>query len=731
VSDPKIKVAVLGGGVGSMVTAFYLTSTPALRARYDVTVYQMGWRIGGKGASGRNRAFGDRIEEHGLHIWMGFYENAFRAMRAAYAEADRPPSVPIRTIDDAFKKHSYIVLQEQLVEGGNWYPWTFDFPTNDDVPGLGKPLPSVLGYAEMLAKWMLQFWLQSPLAQELEAAAEEAFEALPDWLERAIEGAWERGQQELSQFFEAIGLGSRASSQVVSLLERIVRLVSALPADPADHSARDHQILVALIRAFMRLTWRILERRVDTSFEAHKLWVSINLAGSALCGILADGIAIQGWDSIDDLDLRAWLAQHGANATTVNSAPIRGVYDLAFGYLNGDTRKGSFAAGSAMRGMLRMMLTYKGAIFFKMQAGMGDIVFSPFYEALKKRGVSFKFFHRIDRLELTPNQSAIARIKGTRQVKLVDESKEYNPLIITPDGLPCWPSEPSFDQIVDGAELKASGINLESSWAKPWKDEAPFELEFGKDFDLVVLGISIAAFPFLCKELIDANSRFRKMVEKVQTVNTQAMQLWLKPDLDGLGWKRPPGIKEHPVLGSFVEPIDTWADMHQLLPREFWPPGQEPGSIAYFCGPYEGQRPAPPFSDHGYPAQELAAYRTMAVDFLEKDVRVLWPNTVSPSGGFDWDALIDPQERSGIDRFQAQYIRVNVDPSERYVLSVPKSTFYRLKPGDSGFSNLVMAGDWTYNVINAGCVEAAVSSGMAASRSICGVPAQIIGEHDR
>lgn len=730
-SDPRIKVAVLGGGVGAMTTAFYLTSTPALRARYEVTVYQLGWRIGGKGASGRNRAAADRIEEHGLHVWMGFYENAFRAMKAAYAEAARPPSVPIRTLDDAFHKHSYIVLEEQLVDGGAWYPWTFNFPTNDDEPGNGKPLPSILGYAEILAKWMLQFWLQSPLTRELDEAAKDAFEALPDWLEDALAGAFQKGQEGLYGFFEAIGLGSRASSQVVSLLERIVRLVSALPGDASSHQAREHQILVALIRAFMRLVWRLLEDRVDTSFEAHQLWVSINLAGSVLCGILADGIAYQGWDSIDDLELRTWLGQHGANATTLDSAPLRGVYDLAFAYLGGDTNKGSFAAGTAMRGMLRMMLTYKGAIFFKMQAGMGDIVFSPFYEVLRKRGVAFKFFHRIDRLELTPNQSAIARIQGTRQVKLVDESKEYEPCFTTPDGLPCWPSEPLFEQIQDGAALKASGINLESSWSTPWKDETLFSLEFGKDFDLVVLGISIGSFPYVCKELIDANSRFRKMVEKVQTVNTQAMQLWLKPGLDGLGWERPPGISEHPVLGSFVEPIDTWADMHQLLPREFWPPGKEPGSIAYFCGPYQGEWPIPPFSDHNYPARELDRYRTMAVGFLDKDVRSLWPRTTSAAGGFEWDDLVDPLERSGIDRFKAQYIRVNVDPSERYVLSVPKSTFYRLKPGDSGFSNLVMAGDWTYNAVNAGCVEAAVTSGMAASRFICGYPAEIVGEFDR
>ena len=50
------KVAILGGGVGGMTAAFELTATPELRERYDVTVYQLGWRLGGKGASGRNAA---------------------------------------------------------------------------------------------------------------------------------------------------------------------------------------------------------------------------------------------------------------------------------------------------------------------------------------------------------------------------------------------------------------------------------------------------------------------------------------------------------------------------------------------------------------------------------------------------------------------------------------------------------------------------------------------------
>ena len=85
----RVRVAIVGGGCAAMTTAFELTR-PEHAGRYDVTVYQMGYRLGGKGASGRGVA--QRIEEHGLHLWMGFYENAFALMRACYAELGRDPA---------------------------------------------------------------------------------------------------------------------------------------------------------------------------------------------------------------------------------------------------------------------------------------------------------------------------------------------------------------------------------------------------------------------------------------------------------------------------------------------------------------------------------------------------------------------------------------------------------------------------------------------------------------
>ena len=81
-------------------------------------------------------------------------------------------------------------------------------------------------------------------------------------------------------------------------------------------------------------------------------------------------------------------------------------------------------------------------------------------------------------------------------------------------------------------------------------------------------------------------------------------------------------------------------------------------------------------------------------------------------------------------RLDAQYFRVNVDPSELYVQSVPGSTQYRLTADGSGFDNLFLAGDWLRTGINAGCVEAATMGGLQAARAISGRDIPIVGERD-
>ena len=65
------RVAIIGGGCAAVTAAFELTR-PERKGAFDVTIYQMGWRLGGKGASGRDAKTG-RIEEHGLHRTRAFF----------------------------------------------------------------------------------------------------------------------------------------------------------------------------------------------------------------------------------------------------------------------------------------------------------------------------------------------------------------------------------------------------------------------------------------------------------------------------------------------------------------------------------------------------------------------------------------------------------------------------------------------------------------------------------
>ena len=128
---------------------------------------------------------------------------------------------------------------------------------------------------------------------------------------------------------------------------------------------------------------------------------------------------------------------------------MRGIYDLLFAYENGDITKPRMSAGQALRGAVRMFFSSRGAIFWKMKAGMGDVVFAPFYEVLEKRGVTFKFFHRLHQVnlanpsELKPGESEyIESLEFEVQAK-VKHNKPYSPLVQV-NGLPSWPAQPDY-----------------------------------------------------------------------------------------------------------------------------------------------------------------------------------------------------------------------------------------------------------------------------------------------
>jgi hypothetical protein len=174
---------------------------------------------------------------------------------------------------------------------------------------------------------------------------------------------------------------------------------------------------------------------------------------------------------------------------------------------------------------------------------------------------------------------------------------------------------------------------------------------------------------------------------------------------------------------GFVQPFESWGEMSHLVREERWLKNR--GTIAYFVSTLKdsGTRLR---TDTEYAVERHEEVRKNALHFLHHNIVHLLPNAVGGTGQFLWELLMDAQNEergAGETRFDSQYWRANVNPTDRYVLSVPGSQQYRISPLDNTYDNLTVAGDWTACGLDVGCVEAAVISGRLAAHALSSVPA--------
>ena len=282
-----------------------------------------------------------------------------------------------------------------------------------------------------------------------------------------------------------------------------------------------------------------------------------------------------------------------------------------------------------------------------------------------------------------------------------------------------WPNNPDNVLTTGGTSLAPliPAAVYESWFANPQRTYVTTKVlnrgAPGDGFELVVFGLPIACVPLIAPDLPAQEPRWQAAVQSIETVATQAVQLWLKQPASALG-DFPDGI----VVGGFFEPFDTWSDMYQLVSQEGVSGSQ---TVAYFCNVLaDSPTPPPPRGQADtWLAERNALVHAQALQFLKRDLARLWPTATDPiSRELLWDLLVDPSGATGSARLDAQFLRANVEPSERYVLSVPGSSATRVPPDDTGFPNLYVAGDWTACQLDAGCVEAATISGILAANGI-------------
>lgn len=348
------KVAILGGGMAGLSAAWRL-SEPGWQDRFDsITVYQRGWRLGGKAASSRGPH--GRIEEHGLHVWLGSYENAFALLRECYLEIDRAatdPAAPVRTWDQALIPADALGMADRW--DGQWSIWPGKFTRNAQLPGepgaSGREL-TVIDLARRALELVLDF------ADSLDAAAPElvlSVSPLPvRWVDLVRRGAL-AASKALAEATAPADIGRLLDTPLAGL------------RDVLDYERRP---------------------------EHRRTWLLSSLLLATARGLVADNLVTdpRGFRAINDQEYGQWLVRHGAHPDVLDFALIRGMYDMVFGYVDGDFDRPSLAAGTAVLLTGIALFQYKGAFFWKMTAGMGDVVIAPMYQALRRRGCGSNSF---------------------------------------------------------------------------------------------------------------------------------------------------------------------------------------------------------------------------------------------------------------------------------------------------------------------------------------------------
>lgn len=487
-----------------------------------------------------------------------------------------------------------------------------------------------------------------------------------------------------------------------------------------------HQAVTKLLEKLLNIVLVELEKFGKPDPTVHHFTLILAFSYYMLLGILNDvydpNTEKLDFTRIDHLDFREWIASQGASELVTKSVMVRFFYTGTFSNLYNETG-GAISAGAALMFLLAS-IGYKGSFVFQFVFGTGDTMVMPLYQVLKARGVKFRFFQDVQRLYQIESGD-VDRIDIMEQVKLT--VGEYDPTI-TVNNLRCWPSVPNYNQIdpTQAAQLKADNIDLEDPWTS-WPGYKPTTLQKGVDYDDIILGIPIGMLPSVCSEIISAKKPWQDMINNVKTTPTLSAQLWYLKTGEEMGFDKPswglPPADSAPNVVTYQNPMYSWLDSSLALKSETWLPNQLPKFLAYYTGVLTLNKPLPPFSDHDYPREQLERVKEIFLQWLNDNSGWFWPKATSlqyPTG-LDLNVLaFEAEASSGYQRYDKQFFRANVRPSDHYTLNVPGSNRHRLKANESGLNNLWLCGDWIDFGINIGYIDGAIMSGQQAANALAG-----------
>ncbi|MEM7155774.1 MAG: NAD(P)-binding protein [Myxococcota bacterium] len=743
----KKRVAVLGGGPAACAAAFYLAKTQ----RYDVTLYTLGYRLGGKCAAGRNPELGHRIEEHGLHAFLGFYNNAFRTLREVYEAADIPinlgqgPWSAQRLADGegpyarAFEGTNTVGLMGRWTDAEgekHWRYYATSSEVNDGVPGEVPFEPrGPRGLARAVKVTVDEARRQArELRRRNRGAADESSDELKverqSWLERnfgrmAVPFAPSDDPEDDDQIFDVIDTLDRIKNWVEQVVFEEI-------TDDMAAGTRFMNFVADQLAGVRRRAGKDYEERIFQDPDAWFEWSGLDITVTIAIGLIRERVSHL--EELDGYDLVEWLQKHGVTEGNERSPMVLFLYDSSFA--TSKTKPvvaDHLAAGVGIRWLL-LLLDYQGFQAYEFRYSCPQTLMSPYYHALKNLGVKVNFFHKVEALhvERDGDERRLKSVRIQRQATVKGGPSNYDPhwlpeLPNNPRGFEPWGNRPDYRQLEEGEAL--AQYDLEDAWT-PWQGAETIELQVGRDIDLCVCGMSLGALPAVTQDLIEPSSpaycaAWADMIDGMALCQTVSFQLWMEcPQEQVYG---PDGVRGIPdrlgLFTQFAEPEGSFGNFTHLIQREDWANADgvstPPAFLAYHTGAWESGHPLEghPFTDHEYTARTQAQWKAEAMEWLEANYQDLYNRAPKPFFAF-CEQLVGPDGSSGEQRLKLQYFNVGMQPWDLYVLSHPGTGKLRLGQSESWCKGLFLCGDWTTTDINAGCVEAATQSGMLASRAI-------------
>ena len=722
----KTRVAIIGGGPSGMSTAYHLTSSPELREAYEVTIYQLGWRLGGKGATGRDETRNWRIEEHGIHGFCGFYWNSLQMMNDCYEtmqpEWSQGPgeTLPL-TMEEAFLGSSWAAHPEQVdgvwAQEGQW------------LLSRGEPL-----------------WERDADAWQSVLTPENAIRGLLIELSRRARKP--DAEHDASDLHIGHHRHDRHMSKFHEFLDKAIGRIEGVVAHEAI------PILEAALREAEDVIELLQKSAVDHA-HLHNALTTLDFLAALVRGLLAEDaggtpLLFGEFDQIDGIDYRQWLLDHGADQHTVNAAVVAPPAMILFPTPDGDTFQPPTLSAGVYAAWVVRNLCLAGDTFYFFAAGTGETVIRPAYETLKSRGVKFQFFHKLESVGVSEadGEKTVDSLTFTVQAQ-VKGGKEYDPLLHVfgkADSFRVWPNHPLYDQLEHADELQ--GINLESWW-DPVPDGATTKhLERGAEgegFDVVVWAAPPPTLRYSGAALIDPETGSKNLIRASTMASTPTMeyQIWTTVPTTGpdnrtaggrstsLGWPElntGPGVTFHRyAAATFPNPLDGVVDFTDLMKFEIWPESDRAEGLIYFCGQFEDIDLVadPSLDDPTTPSRALERGWGEVLQTQRRMGNVV-PGARVPEGSrtdpalADADLLWAPEGMTGMERVRYQYLKVNIDPPERYMQAPPGTAGERCYPWETDIANLAVAGDWVYTGFNSGCFEGAVIGGALAAFAVSG-----------